>query len=334
MKDGLIAGDLHSIDGSSEILNSVNSQGFKTVVEQRGYKWASWPLALCASLVLFAGCTINPPAPVYYRHITPDTPSMKKETGLPDGVYVVTPGDTLYSIAWRYQLDYKQLAEWNGIPAPRYAIYVGQRLMVKPPSGQAYPVAEGTPQTISIAKIEEPRLQPAVPTVVEAPRVEPVKPLVVEESQPVPAKPMEIAKPVPPSEPMPVIRSSSSSGAGWIWPTEGQVVSTFSADDSARQGIDIKGTANQPIYAVEEGRVAYQGNGLVGYGNVVILIHKDDYLSMYGYNDKLLVEEGQAVAKGDRIATMGAPRIGAAPMLHFEIRKMGKPTDPLKLLPR
>jgi lipoprotein NlpD len=120
----------------------------------------------------------------------------------------------------------------------------------------------------------------------------------------------------------------------WSWPTKGRVVQSFSSSDQNRKGVWISGREGQPIKAAEKGRVVYAGGGLVGYGNLVIIKHDQNYLSAYGYNRKLLVKEGDNIAKGDIVAHMGAPHSGGQPVLHFEIRKQGKPINPLPLLPR
>jgi lipoprotein NlpD len=120
----------------------------------------------------------------------------------------------------------------------------------------------------------------------------------------------------------------------WAWPTNGRVVQTFSKSDQNRKGIRIQGNIGQPIKAAEAGRVVYAGSGLVGYGNLVIIKHDQEFLSAYGYNRKLLVKEGDKLAKGDIVAHMGSPNRGGQPMLHFEVRKQGRPINPLPLLPR
>jgi lipoprotein NlpD len=112
------------------------------------------------------------------------------------------------------------------------------------------------------------------------------------------------------------------------------VVQTFSTSDQNRKGVWIGGRVGQPIKAAEAGRVVYAGGGLVGYGNLVIIKHNQNYLSAYGYNSKLLVKEGDNLAKGDIVAQMGSPNSIGRPVLHFEIRKQGKPINPLPLLPR
>ena len=118
----------------------------------------------------------------------------------------------------------------------------------------------------------------------------------------------------------------------WRWPTDGTLVETFSPSDPSRKGVKISGKRNQSVVAAESGDIVYSGSGLVGYGELIIIKHNNDYLSAYGHNNKRLVKEGQRVARGDAIAEMGVA--GGRPLLHFEIRRQGKPVDPVALLPR
>ncbi len=127
--------------------------------------------------------------------------------------------------------------------------------------------------------------------------------------------------------------SHSARAPSWHWPTAGRVVETFRRGDPGRRGVDIRGRLGQPVEAAAAGRVVYSGSGLPGYGQLIIIKHNDNYLSAYGYNRRLLVGEGQRVRAGQRIAEMGAVG-GQGPMLHFEIRRDGRPVDPLRLLPR
>ena len=127
--------------------------------------------------------------------------------------------------------------------------------------------------------------------------------------------------------------AAASSPFSWRWPTEGQLVGTYRSGDPTRQGIDIAGTGGQPVRAAAGGVVVYSGSGLVGYGELVIVKHNDEWLSAYGHNRARLVNEGQVVKAGEQIAEMG--RSGAArDMLHFEIRYNGKPVDPRAYLPK
>lgn len=203
------------------------------------------------------------------------------------GWYQVKPTDTLYSIAWRYGLDYKNLAVWNGLNEP-YKIYPGQQVaLIKPDklptqSGNQRVIVEKTTSGSSVV----------------------VKSLTPEYNR--------------------VIR--------WRWPTLGKVLNQFSVNDLERRGIDIAGKIGQPVYAVAEGKVVYSGKGLAGYGNLVIVKHNNTYLSAYAYNRKRLVQEGMRVKRGTKIAEMGQGKNSPA-ALHFQIRKNGKPVDPLLYLP-
>ena len=119
----------------------------------------------------------------------------------------------------------------------------------------------------------------------------------------------------------------------WGWPVKGRIVSSFKAGDPLRKGIKIAGRSGKSILAAESGKVVYSGSGLIGYGRLIIVKHNDNYLSAYGHNRKILVKEGDRVTKGKKIAEMGTANSGD-PMLHFEIRRDGRPVDPIRLLPR
>jgi lipoprotein NlpD len=135
-----------------------------------------------------------------------------------------------------------------------------------------------------------------------------------------------------PAAPAPVVIPSTSNIA-WRWPADGGVVETFAGGDPTRQGVDIAGKGGDPVRAAADGVVVYSGSGLVGYGELVIVKHNDQWLSAYGHNRARLVNEGQSVKAGQQIAEMG--RSGASrDMLHFEIRYNGKPVDPQQYLPR
>ena len=140
------------------------------------------------------------------------------------------------------------------------------------------------------------------------------------------AKPAPVPKrtiPPPPSDPP----------LGWTWPTSGRVMAEFKGTEGAGTGLLIAGKAGQEVRAAANGRVVYAGAGIIGYGQLIILKHNDTFLSAYGYNASLSVKEGQAIRKGQRIATMGASS-GNPAQLHFEIRRNGKPVNPRQYLPR
>jgi lipoprotein NlpD len=236
--------------------------------------------------------------------------------------YVVRRGDTLYSIAWNLGMNYRELAGMNDIRSP-YTIYKDQRLLIKP----AADTQQATPSAL--------QAQPAV-TAAVAPATVPV-------AKPV-AKPLP--KPAPSRQPAPAPTAASKAATAsqqqstthaydgkWVWPTRGRVLSYFKSSAAGKQGIDIGGHEDQPVNAAANGMVVYAGSGLVGYGRLIIVKHNESLLSAYGHNNKLLVSEGEHVAAGQMIAKMGSSGTNRN-QLYFEIRKNGKPTDPMKYLPK
>ncbi len=217
----------------------------------------------------------------------------------------VRRGETLYSIAWEYGLDYRELAARNGIRRP-YRIVVGQRLALRAAPRAAVRPARKTPA-------HTPRATPA------APKPHPPKPPAKSRKVRVPAVRKDIA--------------STRHHVSWGWPTSGRLTVGYSARRQGKKGITIAGRLGQPVLAAAAGRVVYAGNGLVGYGQLIIIKHSRTYLSAYGYNRRLLVHEGQVVRRGERIAAMG--RNGREPpALYFELRHDGRPVNPLAYLPR
>ncbi len=208
-------------------------------------------------------------------------------------LYVVRRGDTLYSIAFRFGLDYKSLARANGI-SPPYMIYVNQRLRI---------TGSPTPSTDSGPDKNDP------PTTAARSRAKATKP------------PTPVTAPDVPD-----------SGIQWHWPYEGEVVGKFSLSGDINKGIDIRGKSGDPVRSSADGIVVYAGGGLRGYGKLVIVKHNERYLSAYGHNQSLLVKEGETVKRGQVVARIGGPN-GNSNLLHFEIRRDGKPRDPLDYLP-
>ena len=228
---------------------------------------------------------------------------------------VVKRGDTLYRIASANGVQAKDLAAWNGITEP-YTIYPGQRLKLYPGSGGAAtsaPVASSKPPSARPASRAASATKPATSTVVAKPA----------DTKPAPPKP---AAPRPAPAP-------AESPVKWRWPAEGELISRYVAGEPTKQGIGIAGSSGAAVRAAGDGVVVYSGSGLVGYGELVIIKHNDEWLSAYGHNRTRLVNEGQLVKAGQQIAEMGrsgAPR----DMLHFEVRYNGKPVDPLLYLPK
>lgn len=230
----------------------------------------------------------------------------------PPSRYAVQSGDTLYSISFRYGMDYRELARLNGINSP-YTIYVGQQLKFS-----------GTPTRTAAAPAIAPATRPSPQTQPSRPAVSPSKPAT---QKPQPATPPSQVKqaeaPLPPG----------NQTLSWRWPTQGPVLSSYSESSPGRKGINIAGKSGQSVIAAAAGRVVYSGDGLPRYGNLLIIKHNDVYLSAYAHNASLLVKEGDAVQAGQRIATLG--RTGTQrDQLHFEIRRNGKPVDPIRFLPK
>ncbi len=239
-------------------------------------------LLLAVVVSLLAACSTPGPAEV--------------QAGNRPAYYVVERGDNLFRIAWRYGLDYHDLAAWNHLRSPDH-IQVGQRLRLMPP-GQSRPSStrrrdNHASTTASVRSATHPAAPNAVAT-------------------------------------NPEVGPGHGSGR-WDWPTKGKLVSHFNPSAPGGKGIDISGRSGQPILAAAGGDVVYRGSGLRGYGRLIIVKHGHGLLSAYGYLGRIYVKEGERVSEGQRIADMGND--SNPPVLHFEIRKNGKPVDPLHYLP-
>ncbi|KAF0863195.1 peptidoglycan DD-metalloendopeptidase family protein [Pseudomonas sp. LD120] len=228
------------------------------------------------------------------------------------GQYVVRRGDTLFSIAFRYGWDYKALAARNRIAEP-YTIHPGQTIRFDGRSGAApTTVVTSTRSSTSSSSKTTVIRRPAGTT----------------------AAPSKGATANPASKPAPApVTPAGPAPTGWGWPSNGVLIGKFSSNGSLNKGIDIAGDLGQPVLAASDGTVVYAGSGLRGYGELVIIKHSETYVSAYGHNRKLLVREGQQVKVGQTIAEMGSTGTDRV-KLHFEIRRQGKPVDPLQFLPR
>lgn len=235
------------------------------------------------------------------------------------GYYTVKPGDTLIRIGLDTGQSWKDLARWNSMDNPNL-IEVGQVLRVAPPVVvAAAPVAQDSggvvtrpvsaPSVAPVAAPPAPRAAASNGAVVAAPAVA-VAPSPAPESKPAPA--------------------TGEDDVGFIWPASGPLLGGF--DEVRNKGYDIGGKAGDPVLAAAEGRVVYAGAGLRGYGNLVILKHNNTFLTAYAHNQALLVKEDQTVRKGQKIAEMGSTDADRV-KLHFEIRRQGKPVDPVRFLP-
>ncbi len=308
-------------------------------------------ISLVLPSLLLAGCFSQQPAPAVDRNSGAQSRASASAQPTGPGYYTVKRGDTLYRIAQEHGQDYRDVAVWNNITNIS-AIKEGQVLRVAPPGAventgvvvarpltepvvesrsldQPGVLAQPTPEPQNgnlkrepkvgkepysdeayarLNKSAEPSVQPSAPTVepkqeAKQPELAPVAPAVVAGPDDVP----------------------------WIWPVPAKVTTTFS--EAGNKGLNFAGKAGDPVVAAGDGKVVYAGAGLRGYGELVIVKHNATYLSAYAHNRKILVKEGQAVTRGQKIAEMGNTDADSV-KLHFEIRKQGKPVDPAQYLPK
>ena len=263
-------------------------------------------LTVLAALMVTAGCStrrVTAPAPVVDRGFSRPADGAPAAAALPGaenagkpGYYTVKAGDTLYRIALDNGQNWRDIAAWNSLSNPN-TIEIGQVLRVQPPAS-------------------------AAPAVVAAPVA----------SSGVAARPLSEAGAAPALAPAPApAPSAAGDDLQFIWPASGSVIANF--DESTNKGVSIAGKIGDPVVAAADGRVVYAGAGLRGYGNLIILKHNNTYLTAYAHNQALLVREDQAVKQGQKIAEMGSSDTDRV-KLHFEVRRQGKPVDPLGFLPK
>lgn len=314
---------------------------------------------LAATTLLAAGCASESPAPIEVRGglAQPDLAPVARP-----GYYIVKHGDTLYSIARQFQRDYHDIAAWNSLQNAD-VIEAGQELRVVPP-GQETPVAaasapaEESSQVSTVVSIPDqdslgtpaaigsnaPATDASMPAAaapaglktepkggrlaysekvwkdVQAADKAALAAATGHQAAAAPAPEAPASKPVP----------AATGNSDWMWPVRGKVLATF--NDNTNKGLDLAGSIGDPVVAAQAGQVVYVGSGLRGYGKLVIIKHNSSFLSAYAHNQDILVKEKENVQKGQKIATLGKSDTDR-PMLHFEIRRQGKPVDPMKYLP-
>ena len=282
--------------------------------------------ALCAAALLGGCATSKNPAPVEERALgpratplivagpgtAPALPASDTSKPLPGaenagkpGYYTVKPGDTMIRVGLESGQNWKDLVKWNNLENAN-VIEVGQVLRVVPPGENASGVST-RPITVSKAETRPLDAKPAPTAASSAPA----------------------AAPAPAPAPVAAVREGDDD-INWMWPAAGPVSSVF--EEGKSKGLGISGKPGDPVLAAADGRVVYAGSGLRGYGNLVILKHNATDLTAYAHNQTLLVKEDQAVKRGQKIAEMGNTDSDRV-LLHFEIRKQGKPVDPARLLP-
>ena len=264
--------------------------------------------------------------------------------------YIVKKGDTLYSIGLEFGYDYKEIAQNNNINAP-YNIRVGQQLKIKgsnpsnakpaepynedvviKPLNNDSQIIQGqnsnaSPTNIPTLNTPKAMREPYSDQALNAQNNANTAPIKTSDAKTIETKSTEVK----PTETKPTDATTLADDVvDWGLPTKGKIKTTFNEGASAK-GIDIEGTMGQDINAAGNGKVIYNGSDLRGYGNLVIVKHNKEYLSVYAHNSKILVKEGQKVLKGQKIAEMGNSGTDAI-KLHFEIRFQGKSVDPTKFL--
>ncbi len=321
----------------------------------------------CVLAALLSGCASRPTsAPVVERRPAPApaaTPPVAQAAPVPEAVsapadfYRIKRGDTLYSIALDHGVDHRDVARWNSLDNPG-RIQAGQVLRVTPPEGEQ-PVrvgaARGSGSVVSRPldpRSAEARAQESQPSGTtktepkalrlpyssenlamlqksEARQGAPAKQTARVEPKPDSAAP-PAAQPVPQTGARPAGDARETDGIEFVWPARGKLLAGFSEPSS--KGLDISGKPGDPVVAAAAGRVIYVGSGIRGYGKLIVIKHDNNFNSVYAHNREILVKQDQSVTRGQKIAELGDTD-SDVPKLHFEIRKSGKPVDPIKYLP-
>jgi len=313
------------------------------------------PAAAAAALLAVAcssqptGAPVSDRAPLAAPAAKPPVAQLAPIPGARTGTYVIRPGDTLYSIALEQGVDYRDLARWNKLDDPT-KISVGQTLLTAAPEERGGAVVtvgaargSGRVESRPLGATDSARQgggdgsTKTEPKALRLPYSKDNLALLSKggetapAAQPVATAPQPQPQPQAQAQPAPAAKPpAGAGGVAFIWPAKGKLVAGFS--EASNKGVDIGGKIGDPVFAAAPGRVMYTGTGIRGYGKLIVIKHDDGFNSVYAHNSQILVKEGQSVKRGERIAILGDTD-SDKPKLHFEIRKSGKPVDPLKYLP-
>lgn len=313
-----------------------------------------WLVPAMLAATVAAGCASRSPAPVDDRRPSPIAtakppvaqvakPGAAAPAAAPAGRYVVRRGDTLYSIALEHGVDFRDLARWNNLDDPT-RIRAGQSLQVRAPESApgapegAQVGAARVPGAVESRPLESRPLGQGAPAdgatktspkALRLPYSEQNVALLSRGEAPAPGKPVpQAAAPKPePAKPAP---ERAADGIEFIWPAKGNVLAGFS--EPRVKGIDIGGRIGDPVVAAAPGKVIYVGSGIPGLGKFVVIKHNDELSTVYAHAREVLVKMDQSVIRGQRIAELGDSDADR-PKLHFQVRKLGKPLDPMGYLP-
>lgn len=284
----------HSIDGANSALNNPNYEFVPKVYPS----WSNLPIETQPeSNVVIYPLRKSPHARVIGRELVPDwRPKL----------YRVKKGDTLYSIALEHGYDYREVAYWNQLNN-QSTIRIGQLLRLSPPPTANVRIPNVTEEYIPSQPESSTSTSPrfvSAKTKLRLPRTTVMR----------------------------NIDEYDDERTNWVWPTQGKIISYFRDNVPQQKGIDMTGQMGQPVFAVASGKVVYSGSSLRGYGKLIIIKHNKTFLTAYAHNSEILFKEGSIVKKGQKIAAMGDSEADRV-KLHFEVRRLGKPVDPLKYLP-
>lgn len=289
--------------------------------------------ALAAGIgVTLAGCSSLEPGsvPIVDRSeysdagAKPSRPALTGTVSDSGRTHTVAPGDTLYNISLRYGLDPRALAQLNAVTDPTQ-LRLGQVLHLPPSVSEPRPAAVAP--GVRVSRVTQPApIEEA--TVVKTPTDSPeTTPVISEAKTNAPAE-SAAAQPKPAPQKADAGTPVAVPGTRMLWPARGPILADFAKNG---KGLDIGGTEGSIVVAAGDGQVLFVGDGVKGYGNLVIIKHTSTLVTAYGHNSKVVVKLNDRVKAGQKIAELGktdAPE----PMLRFEVRDKGKPVDPMKYL--